>query len=1057
MIDKILEFALRQRVFVLIGAVALIAVGAWSAINLPIDAVPDITNVQVQINTAVPALAPEEIEKLVTYPIEVEMGGIEKLMEVRSISKFGLSQVTLIFEEDTDIYRARQLAGERLQSVIDELPPGVTPKLAPITTGLGEIYHYTVHYKKEYKDAPADTVERLRQLKIAQDYIVKPALRTVKGVAEVNTSGGYERQIVILPDPVKLTSVGLTIGEIADVISENVANAGGSVVEKGGEAVTVRAIGRVQTTEEIANLPLKFAGRPAALRVKDVAEVAIGSGQRTGAATHDGEEAVLGSALMLIGENSRIVSHRVHEKIQEIQAKMPPGMVVETVYNRTDLVDATIRTVEKNLFEGAVLVIAVLIGLLGNVRAALIVASAIPLSMLFAMTGMVRYGVSGNLMSLGAVDFGLIVDGAVVMAENIVRMLAHRQHQLGRLLNREERLHTILAACKQVGTPTVFGVAIITIVYLPMFTLTGIEGKMFKPMAFTVVFALIGALILALTVVPVLCSFFMTKKVKEEDNFVVRFAKHAYAPVLNFSLRFRWLVIAVAAGVFALSLWVFQRLGAEFIPQLDEGSLAAQMIRTTSIGLTPSLEMQTAAEKLMLEKFPEVTHTFARVGTSEVATDPMGVNVGDSYILLKPPTEWRKINGKTINKDELTNLMARELEARFPGQSYLFSQPIELRFNELLSGSRADLAIKVFGDDYDTLEKVAGEVREIVERIPGAADVEFDAAGKAPVLQIVLNRAAMARYNVHAAEVNKVVETAFAGFEAGVLVDGNRRFPIITRLPERARKDFANVVNLAVRTSDGGFITLGQVAEVSVTESVNTISREAFQRRMAIQVNLRGRDVQSFMQEAQAKIADGVKMPEGYFVEYGGTFKNLQEARERLAIVVPMALALIFLLIFMAFGSVRQALIVYTGIPLAITGGIFALWLRGLPFSISAAVGFIALSGVAVLNGVMMISFINQLREEGKSVRDAVIEGALTRLRPVLMTALVASLGFVPMALAHGSGAEVQRPLATVVIGGIITATFLTLVLLPTLYCWAERDRTDRTQPVTSTSNGSHA
>ena len=1047
MIDKILEFALRQRVIVLLGAVALIAIGGWSAIRLPIDAVPDITNVQVQINTSVPALAPEEIEKLVTYPIEVEMGGIEKLLEVRSISKFGLSQVTLIFEEDANIYRARQLAGERLQAVLEELPPGVTPKLAPITTGLGEIYHYTVRYKKDAKKAPADPVDRLRELKLAQDYLVKPALRTVKGVTEVNTSGGYARQIVVMPDPAKLVSTGMTVSEIADVIAENVRNAGGSVVEKGGEAVTVRSVGRVQTTEEIAELPLKFGARVSALRVKDVAEVGIGSGQRTGTATHDGEEAVLGSALMLIGENSRLVSSRVPEKINEVQGKLPEGMMIETVYNRTDLVNSTIKTVEKNLLEGAILVIAVLIGLLGNWRAALIVACAIPLSMLFAMTGMVRYGVSGNLMSLGAVDFGLIVDGAVVMAENVVRMLAHRQHQLGRLLNREERLHTILAACKQVGTPTVFGVAIITIVYLPMFTLTGVEGKMFGPMAFTVVFALIGALILALTVVPVLCSFFMTAKVSEEDNFLIRFAKRVYAPVLEFSLRMRWLLTGIAIAIFALSVAVFMRLGAEFIPQLDEGSLAAQMIRTTSIGLTPSIEMQTAAEKLMLEKFPEVTHTFARIGTSEVATDPMGVNVGDSYILLKKPEEWRKIDGRTITKDELTNMMSKELSTHFPGQSYLFSQPIELRFNELLSGSRADIAIKVFGDDYDTLEKVAGEVREIVEKIPGAADVEFDAAGKAPVLQVVLNRQAMSRLNVHAEEVNKVIETAFAGHEAGVIVDGNRRFPIITRLPESSRRDFANVANLPVRTNDGGFITLGQVANVTVTESVNTISRESFQRRMAIQVNLRGRDVQSFVEEAQQKIGASVKLPDGYFVEYGGAFKNLQEARERLMVVVPMGLLLIFLLIFMAFHSVRQALIVYTGIPLAVTGGIFALWLRGLPFSISAAVGFIALSGVAVLNGVMMISFINQLREEGRSVRDAVIEGAMTRLRPVLMTALVASLGFVPMALAHGSGAEVQRPLATVVIGGIITATFLTLVLLPTLYVWFERETSNSDRP----------
>jgi heavy metal efflux system protein len=1057
MIDKILEFALRQRVIVLLGALALIGIGLWSALRLPIDAVPDITNVQVQINTSVPALAPEEIEKLITYPIEIEMGGIEHLEEVRSISKFGLSQVTLIFEEGTDLYRARQLAGERLQAVLEELPPGVTPKLAPITTGLGEIYHYSVRYAKDAKEAPADPIDRLRELKLVQDYLVKPALRTVPGVTEVNTSGGYEKQIVITPDPAKLTNLGITINEVANVISENVANAGGSVVEKGGESVTVRSVARVQTTEHIGDLPLKFAGRSAVLRVKDVATIGIGSGVRTGSATHDGAEAVLGSALMLIGQNSRIVSERVDAKIVELRPKLPAGVEIETLYNRTNLVNKTIGTVEKNLFEGAVLVIAVLIALLGNWRAALIVASAIPLSMLFAMTGMVRYGVSGNLMSLGAVDFGLIVDGAVVIAENIVRLLAHRQHHLGRLLTKEERLHTILTASKQVGTPTVFGVAIITIVYLPLFTLTGVEGKMFTPMAFTVVFALVGALLLALTVVPVLASYFMTKKVSEEDNFAIRFAKRIYLPALHFSLRMRGVLCFAAIAVFALSLWVFSKLGAEFIPQLDEGDLAAQMIRTTSIGLGPSLELQTAAEKLMLEKFPEVTHTFARVGTSEVATDPMGVNVGDSYILLKPTDQWRKIDGRTITKDELTNMMSKELTTHFPGQSYLFSQPIELRFNELLSGSRADIAIKVFGDDYEVLEKVAGEVREIVEKIPGAADVEFDAAGKAPVLQVVLNREAMARYNVHAEEINDVVATAFAGKEAGVIVDGNRRFPIVTRLPEAARQDFANVSRLPVRTSDGGLVTLGQVAEVGVTESVNTISREAFQRRMAIQVNLRGRDVQSFVQEAQAKIAAGVKMPDGYFVEYGGAFKNLQEARARLAIVVPVSLALIFLLIFMAFGSVRQALIVYSGIPLAVTGGIFALWLRDLPFSISAGVGFIALSGVAVLNGVMMISFINQLREEGKSVREAVIEGALTRLRPVLMTALVASLGFVPMALANGAGAEVQRPLATVVIGGIFTATLLTLLLLPTLYAWVEKDPAGSSPAKPITPNQGHA
>ncbi len=1048
MIDRILEFALRQRVFVLLGAAALLLVGGWSALRLPIDAVPDITNVQVQINTAVPALAPEEIEQLVTYPIEVEMGGIERLLEVRSLSKFGLSQVTLVFQEGTDLYRARQLAGERLQAVLEELPPGITPKLAPISTGLGEIYHYVVRYRPDFPGAPADPVERLRALKLAQDFVVKPALRTVPGVTEVNTSGGYEKQIVILPDPARLTSVGLTVREVADVIAENVTNAGGSVVEKGGEAVTVRAVGRVRTTGEIAELPLKFVGaRAEPLRVKDVATVGIGSGVRTGTATHDGAEAVLGSALMLIGENSRLVAGRVHERLAALQSRLPAGMQLETVYHRTDLVNATIRTVRTNLFEGAILVIAVLVALLGNWRAALIVATAIPLSLLFAMTGMVRFGVSGNLMSLGAVDFGLIVDGAVVMAENVIRLLAQRQHQLGRVLTRGERLPVVLAACKQVGTPTVFGVAIITIVYLPMFALTGVEGRMFVPMAFTVVFALVGALLLALTVVPVLCWFFLAGRVHEGDNALLRFAKRLYAPVLQFSLRRRWLVVAAAGGAVGVAAAVFPRLGAEFIPQLDEGSLAVQMIRPTSIGLGASTEMQLAAERLLLRKFPEIAHTFARVGTSEVATDPMGVNVGDSYLMLKPPAGWREVDGRRITKDELTELMARELAVHFPGQSQLFSQPIELRFNELLSGSRADLAIKVFGDDYATLETLAGEVREIVERIPGAADLELDAAGREPVLQVVPNRAAMARFHVHADEVNQAVAAAFAGRQSGVVVEGNRRFPIVTRLPEADRRDFAAVARLPVRTADGGLVMLGQVAEVGVTESVGTIAREAFQRRLAIQVNLRGRDVQSFVDEAQARIQAGVKLPEGYAIEYGGSFRNLQEARARLAVVVPAVLALVFVLIFMAFGSVRQALIVYTGIPLAVTGGILGLWLRGLPFSISAAVGFIALSGVAVLNGVMMIAFINQLREEGRCVRDAVTEGALTRLRPVLMTALVAALGFVPMALAQGPGAEVQRPIATVVIGGIVTATFLTLVLLPTLYCWLERDRADASVP----------
>ncbi|MDE1171744.1 MAG: CusA/CzcA family heavy metal efflux RND transporter [Verrucomicrobium sp.] len=1037
MIDKILEFSLRQRIFVVLGTLGLVAVGCWSAAHLPIDAVPDITNVQVQVNTAVTSLAPEEVEKLVTYPIEIEMGGIQGLEEVRSLSKFGLSQVTLIFQEGTDLYRARQLVSERLQNLGD-LPPGVSPKLAPITTGLGEIYHYAVRYQADAKETPAAAYERLLQLKLAQDYLVKPALRSVPGVTEVNTSGGYEKQIVVMPDPRKLASVGMTMNELAALVAENTQNAGGGVVEKGGESITVRSVGRVQSAGEIADIPLKFRAGPMAMTVGDVAEVAIGSGVRTGSATLDGEEAVLGSALMLIGENSRLVSQRVDAKIREVGAKLPPGIEVAKLYDRTDLVNRTISTVERNLFEGAVLVVAVLIGMLGNWRAALIVALAIPLSLLFAITGMVRFGVSGNLMSLGAVDFGLIVDGAVFMAENIVRLLAHRQHQLGRLLTKEERLHIILAACKQVGTPTVIGVAIITIVYIPLLTLTGTEGKMFVPMAMTVIFALIGGLLLALTLVPAFGSFFLTGKITEKDNRLIGWAKRAHAPVLDKALRWRWPLVGTTLAIFVLSVWVFTRLGAVFVPRLDEGSIALQMVRTTSIGLSASLDMEKATEKRILEKFPEVTHIFSRVGTSEVATDPMGVNTGDSYVMLKPEDQWRKVDGHRLTKDGLIEAISKEVNQNFPGQAYLFSQPIELRFNELLSGSRADIAIKVFGDDYDVLEKVSGQIREIVEKIPGAEDVEFDAVGKAPVFEVSMNRDAMKRYNVHADEVNKLIGTAFAGEEAGVIVDGNRRYPIVVRLPEAERQKFDAVAQMPVRTQDGGLVGLGQIARTGMTESVNTITREASQRRMAIVINLRGRDVESFVNEARRKIKEQVQVPEGYFVEFGGAFQNLQAAKARLAVVVPTALLLIFLIIFLSFRSLRQAAIIYTGIPLAASGGIFALWATGLPFSVSAGVGFIALSGVAVLNGVVLLSFFNQLREEGRSIRDAVQEGSLTRLRPVLMTSLVAGLGFVPMALAHGAGAEVQRPLATVVIGGIVMATFLTLVLLPTLYAWVE-------------------
>ena len=1036
MIDAIISFSLRQRVFVLLATAGLMAAGLWSAARLPIDAVPDITNIQVQINTEIKGLAPEEIEKLVTYPLEMEMFGVPGMTELRSLSKFGLSQITLVFKEGTDIYRARQLVSERLQNAVDDLPKGVSPKLAPITTGLGEIYYYVVDYAPGYQgpDKPKNRAEQLMELKLIHDFVVKPQLRSVSGIAEVNASGGYEKQIVILPKPEKLLASGVTFKELSDTIGENVENAGGSVIQLGGEQIAIRTNGRVQSAEEIGRLPVKFRAGAEPLRVEDLADVEIGKNIRTGSATHNGAEAVLGAALMLSGENSRIIAKRVDERIQEIRKKLPPGVEIQTVYDRTTLVDQTIATVARNLFEGAVLVVAVLLFLLGNWRAALIVSSAIPLSFLFAITGMVGTKLSGNLMSLGAVDFGLIVDGAVVMVENIVRRLGLRQHELGRLLNTNERLHTVLSAAKEVGRPTFFGVLIITIVYVPILSLTGIEGKMFKPMALTVIYALIGALIFSLTLMPVLCSYVLRAKISEKDNFVIRFLKQVYEPVLRLALRFRILFVGGAVGLFAMALLVFGRLGAEFVPQLDEGSFATHMIRTTSIGLDASIAMQERAEKVLIEEFPGVAYTFSRIGTAEVATDPMGVNVADTYIFYKPLEEWPKINGKALTKDELANRMSAELGVQVPGQAYLFSQPIEMRFNEILEGTRADIAVKVFGDDYTEIEKIAGEVREILEKVPGAADVEFDALGKAPLLEVTPNREAMAKYNVHADEINQAVENAMAGGEPGMIIDGNRRYPIVVRMPEDLRRKIDEMKKLPLRTSDGGLVTLGQVADFKVEEKVNAITREMGQRRAAIMVNLRGRDVESFVLEAQKKVAEQVELPSGYAVEFGGQFKNLQEARARLGIIVPVALVVIFLLIFMAFGSLRQVLLIYTGIPLAVTGGIFALWLRGMPFSISAGVGFIALSGVAVLNGLMMVSYYNQLREAGKSLIDAILEGSLTRLRPVMMTAMVASLGFLPMALGHGAGAEVQRPLATVVIGGIISSTFLTLFVLPILY-----------------------
>jgi cobalt-zinc-cadmium resistance protein CzcA len=1037
MLERLIEFSLRRRLLIAFAAFILAAVGVWSAFRVPIDAVPDITNPQVQINTAVGALAPEEIETLITVPIEIEMAGLPDMVELRSLSKFGLSQVTMTFKDDVDIYRLRQLVGERLSHARDRLPANISPVLAPISTGLGEIVYYTLRYREDAPSKPKERADQLRELRILHDTMVKPLLRTTPGVAEVNAIGGYEKQIVVEPDPAKLAAAGVSFSQLVQVLRNSTENAGGGIIEIGGEAVAVRADTRVKSIEEIATLPVKFPGAAEPLLVRDLASIGIGSAVRTGNSTENGEDAVTGAVIMLVNENGRVVAQTAVNKLNEIQAKLPPGVELRTVYDRSDLVNATIKTVETNLLEGAVLVAVILFAFLGNWRAAIIVTLAIPLSFLFMLTGMAEGRISANLMSLGAIDFGLIVDGAIVMVENILRHVAEKQHQLGRPLTPAERLAEVRISAREVARPMFFGVLIITLVYVPILALAGIEGKMFKPMAIAVMLAIGGALALALTLMPALCSWFLAGKISESDGWLVRVTKAIYRPLLAGAFRLRWLVVFAAVVMFAGAGWLFTRLGAEFIPQLDEGSISIQMIRGTSIGLDASSELQRRSEKLLLEKFPEVSHLFARIGTAEIATDPMGPNVADTYVSLKPRDQWRKADGATITKAQLVELMQEELVANIPGQTYLFTQPIQLRFNEIMAGARADLSLKIFGDDFAELERLATEARTVLGTVPGGGDVEFEALGRVSMLEITPKRDALRRLNLHADEINTTVAIALAGEEAGSIVEGNRRTDVVVRLAENRRLDLAAIRELPVIT-DQAQVPLSRIADVTVADRVVTITREDTRRRVAILINVRGRDTEGYVNEAAGKLRTQLKLPPGYYYEFGGQFENLQAARARLAVVVPAALALILVLIYASFGSVRQAALVFLCVPLAATGGVAALWLRGLPFTISAAVGFIALSGIAVLNGIMLVSFINQLRAGGRDVRTAVVDGTLTRLRPKLMTALVASLGFVPMALSSGPGAEVQRPLATVVIGGVITSTFLTLIVLPVLYDWIE-------------------
>jgi cobalt-zinc-cadmium resistance protein CzcA len=1026
MINAIIRFAVTQRLLVMLLVAIMIGAGLYSLQGLPIDAVPDVTNVQVQVLTAAPSLAPLEVERQITFPVEVAMSGLPDLVEIRSISRFGLSAVTIVFDDSVDSYFARQLVLERLSEARDQIPENIgSPEMGPISTGLGEIYQY------ELKAEDGSKYDQTA-LRTIQDWSVRRQLLGVPGVTEVNSFGGLEKQYQVRLDPVKLQSYGLTLRSVLESVTQNNANVGGGYIEHGSEQYLLRSIGLAEKPEDIASIVVKTGKEGVPIYVRDLGEVVQGATIRQGAVTADGEgEIVSGITLMLKGENSRTVVEGIKERVESIKKTLPEGVELIPFYDRTELVDRTIYTVAKNLAEGAGLVILVLILLLGNWRGALLVATVIPLSMLFAAIFMRVFGVSGNLMSLGSLDFGLIVDGAVIVVENTVRRRAEAQH--GKSHETPER--TILEACLEVGRPVVFAVGIITIVYLPLLSLTGIEGKMFKPMALTVVFALIGALILSLTFVPAALTYILRGKVSETESIFIRAAKKLYIPALDFVLLYRGQTLAVVTALILGSFSLFPFLGAEFIPRLEEGSLAVQIQRLPSVSLSESVSIATNAEKVLLT-FPEVTKVVSKTGRAEVATDPMGVDLSDVYIELKPHDEWTSAE----TREELVEKMSKALTDRVPQASFSFSQPIELRVAELISGVRSDVAIKLFGDDLDTLKQSADQIAATVGKVQGAADVKVEQVSGLPQLQIKPDRAAIARYGINVEDVNDVVESVIAGKDAGQVYEGEQRFNLVVRLQEDASRDVETIRSLQVPGPSGARVPLSQLADIRIVEGPAQISREDTRRRIGIELNVRGRDIAGFVQEAQAALNKEVKVPPGYYLTWGGQFENLQRATSRLLIVVPLALFLIFVLLFMTFNSVKQAFLIYTSIPLAIVGGVLALFVAGLPFSISAGVGFIALFGVAVLDGVVMVSYINRLRDEGGSVRRAVREGAEARLRPILMTATVATLGFVPMAIATGAGAEVQRPLATVVIGGLIVSTVLKLLVLPMLYGWLERD-----------------
>ena len=1069
MLERLVGLSVERRWYavLLTGIAALIGVHALRV--LPIDAVPDITNRQVQINTVSAALSPFEIERQVTFPVERALSGIAGLVSTRSISRNGFSQVTAVFEDDVDVYFARTQVAERLTAARESLPPGVEPEIGPVTTGLGEIYLWTVEFEHPHGEgAPrrdgvpgwqtdgsyltpegerlTDEVGELTYLRTVQDWIVAPQIQQVRSVAGVDRIGGYEKQIHVVPDIASLTSRGLSLDDVAQALERNNLSSGAGYIEHSGEALVVRADARLDSVARVADLAVAQRGGTI-VRLGDVSRVGLGRELRTGSATYLGREVVSGTALMLVGANSRTVAAAVDARLDEVRRTVPPDVLLRTVVNRTSLVDATIATVEKNLVEGAVLVIVVLLVMLGNLRAALITALSIPLAMLLAAIGMVQAKVSGNLMSLGALDFGLIVDGSVIVVENSLRRLAGQQHELGRPLTLPERLATVRSATVQVLRATVFGQAIIVIVYVPILALTGIEGKMFQPMALTVIFALAGAFVLSVTFIPAMVALGLSGRVAEREVVFVRWLKRAYEPTLRQALRRRALVAGGALAAFVASLLVFQRLGQEFVPQLDEKNILLEPTRIPSTSLSQSTAMTEVLERRLAE-FPEVAYVFSRNGTAEIAADPMPQFASDVYVMLKPQEQWPDPH------ETKASLIAR-IEAdssHLPGNNYEFTQPIQMRFNELIAGVKADLAVKVFGDDLPALGATADRVAAVLREVPGAADVKIEQSQGLPVLTVRIDHAAAARRGIAADEIVETVATAVAGREAGFVFEGDRRVPIVLRLPNAFREDpdAMGQVPVALPRGEapgdagpaGGFVPLRDVAAIDEDEGPYQVSRENGRRRVVVQANIRGRDLGSFVAEAQRRVRADVPLPPGSWLAWGGQFENLLAARERLGLVVPGCFLVILLLLYQTFGLWKDALLVFTGVPLALTGGVAALWMRGLPFSISAAVGFIALSGVAVLNGLVMVTFVNQLRAAGMPLEEAIRTGCLTRLRPVLMTALVASLGFVPMALATGTGAEVQRPLATVVIGGIVTSTALTLVVLPALYrMWHWREK----------------